>query len=181
MDLGLFRRRQSVFWLWVVCPLIAAAGIHYAVFLYCRHMAEMLQQQGAMALLLPDMVGALATAEDAINRFPAIRATAADARSALTTQISELSLQHNFLANNIRIKSLQESGPVQKLEIVIEGEGRLLSIMKFVNDLQTLESLMSLVRANVRINTFFPVPVYSCDLGFEVGFAPSLQKKGAQP
>lgn len=181
MDLGLFRRRRSVFWLWVICPLVAAAGIHYAVFFYCRHMAEMLQEQGAMAALLPDMVDSLETADDAVNSFPAIRATAADARSALTTRISELSLQHDFLANNVRIKSLTESGPIQKLEVTIEGEGRLVSIMKFVNDLQTPESLMSLVRAHIRISAFFPVPVYSCDLGFEVGFAPSMREKEARP
>jgi len=144
-------------------------------------MAEMLQEQGAMAALLPDMAQSLETADTAIDGFPAIRATAADARSALTTRISELSQQHNFLANNVRIKSLKESGPIQRLEVTIEGEGRLLSIMKFVNDLQTPESLMSLVRASVRVNSFFPVPVYSCDLGFEVGFAPSMQEREAQP
>lgn len=181
MDLGLFRRRRSVFWLWVICPLVAAGGIHFSVYLYCGRMAEMLQEQGAMAALVPDMADSLETADTAISSFPAIRATAADARSALTTRISELSLEHDFLANNVRIKSLTESGPVQKLEVTIEGEGRLLSIMKFVNDLQTPESLMSLVRSSIRINAFFPVPVYSCELGFEVGFAPSMQKREDQP
>ncbi len=134
-----------------------------------------------MAALLPDMVGALDNADDIIDEFPAIRATATEARSALTTRISELSLQHNFLANNVRIKSLTPSGPVQELEITIEGEGRLLAIMKFVNALQTPESLMSLVRATVRITEFHPVPVYHCELGFEAGFAPSMQRMEAQP
>ena len=181
MDLGLFRRRQSVFWLWVVCPLIAAAGIHYAVFLYCQHMAEMLQKQGAMAALLPAMVGTLDTADAAINRFPAIGTTAADARSAVTTRIYELSSQHGFQVNNMRIKSLQAVGQIQRLAVTIEGEGRLLAIAKVVNDLQTPESLISLVRGNIRAGSFLPVPVYNCELGFEAGFASSIQKGEAQP
>jgi hypothetical protein len=175
MDLGLFRRRRIGFWLWIVCPLLAAASIHFSVFLYCQRMAGMLQEQKAMAALLPDMAGALDNANSIVDEFPAIRATAAEARSALTTRISELSLQHNFLANNVRIKSLTAAGPVQKLEVSIEGEGQMLAIMKFVNDLQTPESLMALVRANIRVNAFFPTPVYNWELGFEAGFAPSMQ------
>jgi hypothetical protein len=175
MDLGLFRRRQFVFWLWIICPLILTAGIHFSVFLYCRHMAETLQERRAMAELLPDLVDAQSLAETSIDAFPSIRATAADARSEITTRVSELSAKHNFVVNSLRIGSAAASGPVKKLEVTIEGEGSLLAVMKFVNEFQTPESLTSLLSASVRINTFLPTLVYNCELELETGFAPSMR------
>jgi hypothetical protein len=174
MDLGLFKRRRSIVWLLIVCPLMAAAGIHYTVFLYSQHTAKALQERRAMATLLPDLVDALALSESFLESFPALHATAAGARSALTTRVSELSAKHNFTANRVRINSLTTSGPVHQLEVSIEGEGSLLSIMKFVNELQAPESLSSLLSFTIRITAFSPVPVYNCELGFKVGFVPSL-------
>jgi len=176
MDLGLFRRRRVVFWLWIVGPLLAAVVVHYSVFLYCGRMSAMLQERQALASILPGLQESLSASQAAIDTFPSVRATATDARAALTTRVSELSTKHGFVANSLRISSLTESGPVQKLEVTIEGEGRLLSIMKFVNDLQTPESLMSLVGASLRINAFFPIPVYNCELTFESGFAPTMRQ-----
>ncbi len=180
MDLGLFKRRRFGIWLWIICPWLVAAGIHYSVYLYNQRMAAMLQEQKAMAALLPEMTDSLRHADDVVNEFAGIRATAAEARSGLTTRISELAVEHGFVANQVRIKSLPASGPMQKLEVVIEGEGRLLSIMKLVNDLQASKLLVSLTQANLRISSFAPVPVYNCELGLEAGIVPSLNGEVAQ-
>ncbi len=181
MDLGLFKRRRVVFWVWVTAPLIAAGVIHYSVFWYCQRTAAMCQKRAAMAAVLPDMSDALRSAETSLARFPAIGATATDVRSALTTRIYELAGRYGVQVNNMRIKSLQAVGPMQRLAVTIEGEGRLLAIIKIVNDLQTPESLMSLVRGSLRAGVFFPIPVYHCELGFEIGFFPSMQKGEVQP
>jgi hypothetical protein len=177
MDLGLFRRRRFVFWMWVICPLVLAVVIHYSVYFYSQRMAGMLQEQRAMAGLLPELSGALALSRSVTDTFPHVRATAAEARASLTTRISELSNQHGFLANNVRISSLPAEGAMHRLEVTIDGEGRLLSIMKFVNDLQTTDSLMDIVGTRLRVNAFFPIPVYQCELEFEASFAPAMQSK----
>jgi hypothetical protein len=174
MDLGLFKRRRSVFWLWIVVPLILAISVHYTVFLYSQHTAKTLQERRTMARLLPDLVDVLALSESSLEAFPSIRATAPQARSALNTRVSELSAKHNFTANSVRINSLPPAGPVQHLEVAIEGEAGLLSIMQFVNDLQSPESLSSLLYFTIRVTAFSPVPLYNCEMGFKAGFVPSM-------
>ena len=175
MDLGLFRRRRHVFWLWIVCPAIAVVGIHYAIFSYNRHVSESLQELRAMAELLPYMEESLAESELEIDRFDSIRITAAQAQASLNTRISNIASRNGFELSNLRINSLPPAGPIHMLEIEVAGKGGILYIMKFTNELQSPESLMSLVECTLRVGTFTPIAIYNCSLSFEAGFAPGMR------
>ena len=75
-----------------------------------------------------------------------------------------------MVVNSLSITSESTDEPIQKLEASIEGDGGLLSIMKFMNELQSPESLISLVDASLRISQFEPVPVYHWKFEFKTGF-----------
>jgi hypothetical protein len=177
MDLGLFKRRRYAFWLWLVCPLVALVAAHLVVYSYCRHISEVLQEQRAMAVFLPFMEDALSASERDIDRFSTIRNTAAQAQATLNTRISKIASQHGFELSTLRINSLKPAGPINKLEIEVEGRGGVLAIMKFTSALQSPESLMALIESSIRINKFAPSPTYNCAFVFEAGFAPQMRVK----
>ncbi len=178
MDLGLFKRKKIVFWLWIVLPLVVIVGIHFSVYTYCQHIAETVQTRRALALLLPDLDSALSLSEAEISRFSEISGTASEVRAAVNTRISAVSAECGLVVNSLRITSELTKDPLQKLEVSMDGEGGLLAVMKFMNRLQSPELLISLVNANLRIAKFEPNVVYNYDFEFEISFVQKVAEDG---
>ncbi len=134
-----------------------------------------------MAELVPDLAGGLELSAAVMDAFPLLRASASEIRSTFTTRISECSAAYGFQVNRVRISSLPDKGGLQKLEVTIDGEGGLLSIMKLLKELQAPEALLSLESARLRVGSYSPVTVYQCELVFEAGFVdPDLARSGGQ-
>jgi len=174
MDLGLFRRKKIVFWLWIVLPVFVIVGIHFSVCRYCRHAAESVQQRQALALLLPDLDSALALSEAEISKFSEISGSAAEVQVEINTRISAVSAECGLVVNSLRITSESTKDPLQKLKVSMDGEGGLLAVMKFMNRLQRPELLISLVNTSLRIIKFEPKIVYRFDFDFEVSFVGNI-------
>ncbi len=172
MDLGLFRRKKTMFWLWIVLPLVAIAGIHYSVSTYCRHLAEEVQTRRALALRLPDLDSALSLSKLEIGKFSQISGTAAEVQASINTRISAVSAECGLIVNSLRITSESTKDSLQRLEVSMDGEGQLLAVMKFMNKLQRPELLISLVNTKLRITKFEPKVVFNYLFEFEIGFVP---------
>lgn len=177
MDLGLFRRKKTVFWVWIVLPLLVNVAVHYSVKTYCQHTAKQIQKRSALDLYLPDVDSALTLSKAEIDKFSQVRGTASEVQSAVNTRISDVSAECGLMVKNLRITSESSSDPLKTLKVKMEGEGQLLAIMKFMNKLKKQELLISLVNTRIRIIRFSPEIVYSYLFEFDIKFVPTSENK----
>ena len=172
MDLGLFRRRKSIFWLWIIAPPLLTITVHFCAYFYCKHIDDQVSYEQALAQYLPKLESALNQSQKTIKPFCVFSGSASEAQSALNSRISQVSTTCGLVVNSLTINSKSTDTPIQKLEASVEGDGKLLEIMKFIKALQSPTSLISLTRAKLTIRELYPTPIYHWSFEFKTGFVP---------
>lgn len=143
MDLGIFRRRKATFWAWVVLPALAVTVLFNSLNVYCTFVEDRLQRRKAVLGILNDVEERMSVAKDVVCGFAVIGNGSSTAAEDVSTRIAELARRHHFMINSLRVKSANEvkQESVPALHIGLKGEGDILSLMQFLNELQSPQHL----------------------------------------
>ncbi|NQU40782.1 MAG: hypothetical protein HQ523_12580 [Lentisphaerae bacterium] len=157
MDLGVFRRRRATFWAWLVLPALCDIVCYSALHVYCRYVEDRLNRREAVLGILEDIEQRMAVAKDVVCGFAMMGDSQALAAADVSSRISELARRHAFTINSLRVKQDIDSvgttaaAPSPSLEIELKGEGDLLSLMQFLNELQSPQHLSIVDGASIHL------------------------------
>ncbi|MBL7075959.1 MAG: hypothetical protein ISS31_00675 [Kiritimatiellae bacterium] len=143
MDLGIFRRRKATFWAWIVLPALTVIVVYNALDVYCTSVEDQLYRRKAMLGIMNDVEERMSVAKDVVCGFAVMGDGHTSAAEDVSMRITELARRHRFTINSLRVKdgveTLKSASPA--LYIELKGEGDILSLMQFLNELQSPQHL----------------------------------------
>ncbi len=152
MDLGVFRRKKATFWAWLVLPALCVAVAFQAFHVTCLFVEDRLQRRQAVLGILSDVEQRMDVAKDVVLGFAAMGGGRAAAGN-VNSRITELARRHHFVVNSLQVKDSTENSEegARALEIDLKGEGDILSLMQFMNELQSPQHLTIVDGATIRL------------------------------
>ena len=153
MDLGVFRRKKATFWAWIVLPALCVIVGYQVIHVYCLYVEEQLERRQAVLGILDDVEHCMSVSKDVVLGFAMMGDSRAPAAENVSSRISELARRHDFMVNSLRVNEPMETGGEQSraLEIDLKGEGDILSLMQFLNELQSPQHLTVIDGASLRL------------------------------
>lgn len=166
MDLGMFRRSRTAFTGWIILPLVLVCVAFYLVHVYCSAVEQGLKRRRDFLDVLPDMQRRLTVSEDIVNGFALTGQGNGEAIDVLGAQVHSMARRHDFVINSLRIDKLadQSTEEILVLEIAIKGEGVLLELIRFLNDLQRPQTLALLEECRLQVSKVSADPVYDVEM-----------------
>lgn len=166
MDLGQFRRSRTGFWAWVAVPILVIGVVSYALNTYCRHVNAAQDSRKVFVEMMPEMTRALVDAKETAEFFRSGRGGATGSLEDLTSWLNEAAQEAGFVVNSLRVK--KEEGDVASSEalqeVVINGDGRLRVIMKYLNTLHRPQSMTAVKSARLTVKQHDADPLYGAEL-----------------
>jgi hypothetical protein len=168
MDLGIFRRRKATFWAWIVLPALFVVVAFSSLNVYCTFVEDRLARRKAVLSILNDVEQRMSVAKDVVCGFAVIGNGRTTAAEDVSTRITELAHRHEFMINSLRVKDdaeiSKDSAPA--LHIELKGEGDILSMMQFLNELQSPQHLTVIDGASMHLQRGdkAAMPTYKTDL-----------------
>ncbi len=155
MDLGVFRRKKAAFWAWIVLPALTVVVVYNSLDVTCTYVEDHLHRRQAVLGILSDVEERLGVAKDVVCGFAVMGNGNTTAAEDISTRITELARRHRFTINSLRV---QDGSELKKkaspaLHIELKGEGGILSLMKFLNELQSPQHLTVIDRASMHLQS----------------------------
>lgn len=146
MDLGIFRRNKSTFWAWIVLPALAVVVAYSVSNVYCASVEDRLYRRKAVLGILNDVEAHMKIAKDVVCAFAVMGGGQATAAEDVSTRMSELARRRGFRIDSLQVKDLvntvtTDEETSQALTIEMQGEGDMLALMQFMNDLHSPQHL----------------------------------------
>jgi len=153
MDLGIFIRRKATFWAWIVLPALTVVVVFNSLNVTCTHVEYELHRRKAVLGILNDVEQRMSVAKDIVCGFAVAGNGRTTAAEDISSRISELGHRHQFMINSLRVKDASEinQGSSAALHVELEGEGDILSMMQFLNELQSPQHLTIIDSASMRM------------------------------
>ena len=190
MDLGLFKRSRTAFWLWIAVPIVTVAVVFSALEVHVRRVEEDLAYRRSTMKALPEIEKRVRDAGEMVRRFSAAPEGKADAPEWVRRRINRFAEQSGLTINSLSIESgqavipaassaaaskpaaVRDRGPagaspvaadglkVPYLDVAVGGDGKLFSIVRFLADVQSPESLIAVKSASLRMARGGSDPAY---------------------
>ncbi|MBT3296745.1 MAG: hypothetical protein HN919_22315 [Verrucomicrobia bacterium] len=153
MDLGVFRRKKATFWAWIVLPALCVIVGYQVMHVYCLYVEERLERRQAVLSILDDVEQCMNVSKDVVLGFAMMGDRRTPAAEDVSSRISELARRHDFMVNSLHVNESRETGDESSraLEIDLKGEGDILSLMQFLNELQSPQHLTVIDGASLHL------------------------------
>jgi len=153
MDLGIFRRKKAIFWAWIVLPALCVVVAYNALNVHCTFVEDELHRREAVLSILSDVEQRMSVAKDVVCGFAVMGNGHTTAAEDISSRITELARRHRFMINSLRVKDAsptdKEASPA--LYIELSGVGDILSLMQFLNELQSPQHLTVIDSASLQL------------------------------
>jgi hypothetical protein len=153
MDLGVFRRKKATFWAWIVLPALCVVVGYRVMHVYCLYVEDRLERRQAVLGILEDVEQCMSVSKDVVLGFAMMGDRRTPAAEDVSSRISELARRHGFMINSLRVKDARatDEDTSRALEIDLKGEGDVLSLMQFLNELQSPQHLTVIDGASLHL------------------------------
>lgn len=147
MDLGVFLRRKTTFWAWLVLPLAGLLVVYHTLDVYCELAEERLERRRAVLGMMPEIEGCLTLAKDVVCGFSVLGGSRGAAIADAGTRTGELARRHGVVINSISVKETAGAKTVASnaVDVEIKSDSSLLALLNFLNELHSPRHL-ALVR-----------------------------------
>ena len=162
VDLGFFKRSRVDFWAWLVGPILLATVIHVSARVHHGNVDASLEWKKTFVRTVPGIEGKLDQANRVIDNFESHPVTTPSARELLGESIDAIARNCEFVVESLSIDRgiTKEADHVAVLEVEVRGEGQLLNMTKFMDQLQEVDDLMDVASARIRVKNFAAGPLY---------------------
>lgn len=162
MDLGLFMRNRLGLRVWAVTPISLLIVSAVTVGTYC-HQLETQRQQRAVALqLVPELEAQIHALREVGATFAVSTQDWSQAESGVRSQVNAAAQRASFAINSLGLEQKATLDGVQSpgIEVLVEGEGDLVAVVSFFNELQQPEVAMLPRTMKLTVTHGTPLPVY---------------------
>lgn len=155
MDLGVFRRKKETFWAWIVLPILSVVVAYHALNVYCRFVEQRLHQRQAILGILDDVEQRMNVAKDVVCGFAMIGDGGTVAAEDINSRITDLARRHDFTINALQVKDPEKApkAGAHALLVSVKGEGNILALLQFLNELQNPQRLTVVDSASMYLRT----------------------------
>jgi hypothetical protein len=176
MDIGYFIAKRQKLEMWSLAPLVLILLLGILSGAFRDHQINDLDEKDRLYKIIPLMEKIAKNAENIIDGFSTSSSGNVPEEKiiSLLNQIAEAE-SFNLTSSSINLKPVKAGKPILELEIVVTGDGKLPSIIKFLDSVMNKEQLLS--EKSFDIKPFSGKPEhYSAQLIFS---RMALQKRNA--
>jgi hypothetical protein len=167
MDAGVFSNRRAVLWAWILAPLLLLTALHVGVGAVTRRLDRAVARRRLALRQFPELEARNARVVALERQSGLAAAPSGTVSDLLGLRLNEAAQRHGFRVNARRLERLagpQLAGARSGLRAAVEGEGSLLVLAQYLDDLQRPENLIVLQKAVIRLARLDPEPVYAVQL-----------------
>ncbi len=163
-DFGMFGRRRTAFWLWVVLPPVLVIAVAIARAAFARHLSETERKYTEAVRAIPEMESSLKALQ-----FTADRLKTSASEDDLTTEsfghkLHSAAARSALTVNALSADKAGESGNALSIRANLRVEGSLISILSFLNTLQSNGARVTVDAARLRATRLEPALQYELDV-----------------
>lgn len=183
MDVGIFTRGRFLFWCWILVPMLLVIGAQCAVCLYSRLATEALAARRISVAVVPELKREVAAVDLLLKRFAPGRSGEMPTIEVLSTRVNDCAQRHGFIIDQLLFQppKLESGDTMPTVKVEIEGQGALVPLLSWLDEMQRPEHLLILDTACVRLTQTTPAPAYGVKLLFRFSSFPDLDTPGRAP
>lgn len=180
MDVGIFTRGRFIFWCWILLPALLVGGAQCAVYLYGRLTAEALENRRTSMAVVPELKRKVAAVDLLMKRLAPGRSGEMPTIEVLSTRVNDCAQRFGFSLNLLVFHppKVESGDTLPAVKVEVEGEGALVPLLSWLDEMQRPEHLLILDTASVRLVQAAPAPVYGVKLLFRFYVFPGLDPPG---
>lgn len=166
MDLGVFRRNRMIFLAWILCPLLLITAVHVATVVYRGRAGQAMEDRKQALALVPGLQQRLRVADETLDGFVVEMKEGQGAAEYVGDLVSRAAQESGFVVNALTVDSdrVRERPSGVAVDVTIKGESPYRAVLRFVNELQRPEHLVTLRDASFSATRVVPELQYSATL-----------------
>jgi multidrug efflux pump subunit AcrB len=145
MDMGCLIAKRQKLQIWSVTPLVLLLLLGALAGAFRNHKITVLDEQDRLYKIIPQMEEMIESSKDLLNEFSTSTSGGNIPEEKLITVFNKIAEEENFnlTSASVNLKRIKIGQPIMELEAVINGEGTLPSIIKFIDSAKSQQRLLN--------------------------------------
>ena len=164
MDAGHFERSRLRFWLWIGTPLVLVLLSGIPSWLYLRHARRVLAARQAVLATVMPMEETLANVDTLLKQTVADARHRAEAVDDTTHRLTQAAQKSGLTIQSMEVdKNTGDSDGLKTIRIIVQGQGRLPAVVRWLAEVQKPGLLVRVNEAKVTALSLPPEDVVSAE------------------